>query len=104
MNFINKIAEMENINGISIDRIKRVASSRSVSQEEFAKFLGISISGFRQKLKEHKIRWRNRNGRIIKRKTMDNTSTSLKKNESYFNPGINSRIKIDFGNGYLPIR
>jgi hypothetical protein len=27
---------MENINGISIDRIKRVASSRSVSQEEFA--------------------------------------------------------------------
>lgn len=105
MNLLEKIAENTgHINGIPLERVKRIAASRSMSQEQFAEFVGVSVSNLRQRLKKNKIVWRNNKGRIIKRKLKDNSRINDKINTAYYNPGINSRIKPSFGSGFYNVR
>ena len=105
MILIEKIAQQaDHIGGVPVDNVKRIAASRLMSQEQFAEYIGVSLSSLRQKLKDKKIRWRNQNGRLIRRKNIDNTSADQRRNTAYFNPALNSRIKHQFSSGYYNVR
>ena len=105
MNVLFKIAAYDNhIGGVSIEKVKRIAATRSMSQEQFAEFIGVSVSNLRQKLKDNKIKWRNQHGRLVRRKNIDKTMIDEKRNGSYFNPALNSRVKHQFTSGYYNLR
>ena len=104
MDLIRKIAEQEHIGGVPVDNIKRIASSRLMSQEQFAEYIGVSLSSLRQKLRDKKIKWKNQNGRLIRRKNIDKVGIEEKRNTSWYNPALNTRVRHQFSSGYYNLR
>lgn len=91
-------------NNLSAERINNIAKSKTISQAELARQLGVSVVGLRDYMKKNDIKWRNVNGYKVKRKAVRNSSsTSIKKNPGYKNPKSN-KVKPDFGGGYLNVR
>lgn len=89
---------------LSAERINSIAKSKTVSQAELARQLGVSVKGLRKYMKDNDISWRNVNGYRQKRKAVrDIGSGSIKKNTGYKNPKRNG-YKPDYGGGYLNVR
>ena len=97
--FLVKFAEVD------LDSLKRLAKTKSISQDELAQRLGISKTTLRNTLKKNDISWRNVQGLKVKRKVQkDKNLGDLKKNPSIYRPKSSTHIKSDFGNGNLNIR